>query len=64
MENKMVLTISVNGQGQVGVNGPIHDKILCLGLIELAKVAILEYRGEKQILTPDAATVAGLGKSN
>lgn len=52
---KVMLTISVDEKGQVGVNGPIQDKILCLGLMELAKVAVLEYNPDTRV----AATPMG-----
>ena len=63
---KAILTISLSDVGQVEVNGPIQDKIFCLGLLELAKVAVLEYNPSAvKILTPDATTVVGLsGKGN
>ena len=38
----IILTISLTPQG-VQVGGPINDKVLCLGLLELAKPAILNY---------------------
>jgi hypothetical protein len=49
---KVILTISMDEKGQVGVNGPIQDKILCLGLLELAKLAVIEYNPETKIATP------------
>ena len=30
-------------QGQVTVSGPIHDKVLCYGLLECAKDAIKDF---------------------
>ena len=30
-------------QGQVTVSGPIHDKVLCYGLLESAKDAIRDF---------------------
>lgn len=29
--------------GRIQVHGPLHDKILCLGMLELAKGPILEF---------------------
>jgi len=34
--------------GQVSIGGPLTDAILCLGLLEMAKVSLLEFR-QKQI---------------
>lgn len=38
----VILTITLTPQG-VKVEGPIHDKVLCMGLLELAKPAIYNY---------------------
>lgn len=37
------LTISVNTNGSVRVEGPVHEKILCYGMLEAAKDAIKEH---------------------
>ena len=39
---EVILTITLTPQG-VQVGGPITDKILCLGLLELGKQSILNY---------------------
>lgn len=39
---EVILTITMTPQG-IQVGGPIHDKVLCMGLLELAKPAILNY---------------------
>lgn len=41
------LKITFDGKN-VSVNGPISDKILCLGLIELAKDVIKDFNPEDQ----------------
>ena len=47
-----VAQIVINFDGiNVSVSGPIKDKILSLGMLELAKASVLEYKGEPQILT-------------
>ena len=33
----MRLTISVDANGGVKFEGPLHDKVLCYGLLEIAK---------------------------
>ena len=38
----VILTIALTPQG-VQVGGPINDKILCLGLLELAKKSVIDY---------------------
>ena len=40
---KAVLTITIEDNGSISVNGPIHDKILAYGMLEGAKDAIREY---------------------
>ncbi len=39
---EVILTVRLTPQG-VEVGGPINDKILCLGLLELAKKSVIEY---------------------
>ena len=43
MADRAVLTITWTQDGQIQVNGPINDKILCYGLLEAAKDAIRDY---------------------
>lgn len=52
----VVLTISLTPQG-IQVGGPINDKILCLGLLELGKQSILQYDPSKIQVAP-ASTLA------
>lgn len=37
------LTITLNERGQINVQGPIQNKLMCYGLLELAKDAIAEF---------------------
>jgi len=41
------LKIIVDNQGQLQVNGPITDTILCLGVLELAKSAIIDFKNKR-----------------
>lgn len=45
------MRITLNRAGQIRVDGPIHDKILCFGLMEAAKCAINEA-GAKRLAEP------------
>lgn len=45
---QLVITMNVNGQ--VAVNGPVQDRILCLGMLELAKLAVLNYQPAPKIV--------------
>ena len=40
----IVLTITLSPGGQINVNGPIQDKVLCYGLLEFAKDLIRVYQ--------------------
>ena len=40
---RAVLTITIEDNGSISVNGPIHDKILAYGMLEGAKDAIREF---------------------
>jgi hypothetical protein len=43
------LTITLDEQGNVGINGPINNKVLCYGLLELAKDALRNYDPNKRV---------------
>ena len=42
------ITIDVLAGGGVTINGPLHDKILCFGLLKMAEVLVAEYKPENQ----------------
>lgn len=46
------IEITMDDQGRIGVNGPLQDKILCFGLLELAKAAVHEFGRNKSGLIP------------
>lgn len=54
----IILTITMTPQG-IQVGGPINDKILCLGLLELAKPAILNYQPSAIQVVPGNALGTG-----
>jgi hypothetical protein len=37
-----VINIILHPGGRLQVNGPVHDKLLCFGMLEAAKQAIIE----------------------
>ena len=56
------LIITLNDDGQVGVNAPLHDKVLCYGLLEMARAAIDKYQtpaqnGQAKILRVPPGTI-------
>lgn len=61
---KLQLTIRLDPNGGVSVNGPIQDKIFCLGIMELAKDLILKFKPEEQkkIIVPEM--VPGIPRGN
>lgn len=48
MSVKVELIITVSNGGEIRVHGPIHDKILCFGLLEIAKDIVRTYKPEEQ----------------
>lgn len=52
----MTMTIAIDSQGRLQVSGPIHEPVLCLGLLELAKDLVL-----KQANKPRPAIVPANG---
>ena len=43
-EQEVVLTITLKQNGGVEVRGPIHNKILCYGLLSAAQDAIRDFK--------------------
>ena len=51
--------------GSVNVNGPIKDKLFCLGLLELGKKAIYDYDpGKPDIVIPHMQMAMKKGDGN
>jgi len=48
---KAKLVILLLDNGKVEVNGPLHDKILCYGLLEIAKDVVKSYNIQSKIMT-------------
>jgi len=45
MEGKETkITITINERGNVSVNGPLDNKLLCYGLLEIARDAVKDYK--------------------
>jgi len=42
------ITIEMMPNGSVTINGPLHDKILCFGLLKMAEILVAEYKPENQ----------------
>jgi hypothetical protein len=48
---KQQLVITINDKGEVSVSGPLENKLICYGLLEMAKDIIAAYteQAQKQI---------------
>jgi hypothetical protein len=60
---QVTLTITIDTMtGQVNVNGPINDRLLCFGLLEMAKEAINAHKvqQEKQIMVARPLSMIGM----
>lgn len=42
------LVVTLTAGGQVRVDGPIDNRVICLGLLELAKEALAKHEQSKQ----------------
>lgn len=54
------LVITVDDSGQMRLDGPIHDKLICYGVLEAAKMAIREFQQPRVApasVIPDLAVV-------
>ena len=60
MENPK-LVIELMSDGRINVNGPIANKMLCYGMMELAKDAIREFNAQRKspIVPAHVVPVAG-----
>ena len=50
---ELVLKITVTRNGEISVEGPLENKLLCMGILEMAKDAVKNYDpGKIQIARP------------
>jgi hypothetical protein len=58
------LLITMEDSGQVRVDGPIGNKVLCFGLLEIAKEAVREYaeKNQKLVVPVSGMTVVPNGR--
>lgn len=55
--------IVMSRDGQLKIHGPIHDKILCLGMLEMAKNMVNQFDPKKNgnvIVPVEANRIGGL----
>ena len=59
---QLVITMDTTN-GKVGVAGPIQNELLCLGLLEMAKVALYEHWKTSPIVPASSVlSMVGRGK--
>jgi hypothetical protein len=63
---KFVISIALMDNGTVSVSGPLHDKILCFGMLEIAKQVVATAKVEEnKIQVPSLAfDPSKIGKGN
>lgn len=62
---KVSMTINVMDDGQVGIVGPLQDKVLCYGLLEVARDVIQNYKADvSPLVVPKLVRVSELNKGN
>ncbi len=49
---KFELVISMDEKGSVSVNGPIENKIVCYGMLEVARQAVQVFEPQKKTIVP------------
>lgn len=59
---KARITITLEDDGKVGINGPLEDKMFCLRLLNIAYDLVSEYKAEKRIVEPSIMT-AGMKRN-
>ena len=57
----MELVIKVNPDGTLTIGGPIENKVLCLGILELAKKAIIDHQASAIQVAPAGTIFGGPG---
>ena len=49
---KVQIVITRDEKGSVAVSGPLADRMLCYGLLEIAKDVVREQSSKKNAITP------------
>lgn len=58
----VTLSITIDDRGQVSINGPIENQLLCYGLLEVARDTIREHNARKTspVIAPSGEDVRAL----
>jgi hypothetical protein len=46
MGTTVSISINVTEDGKVGMTGPLHDKVVCYGLLEVARDIVRDFKGQ------------------
>lgn len=44
----VTLTISMDQAGRINVSGPVENTMLCIGLLEMGKLAVIDFAKQKE----------------
>jgi len=47
----LTFTIIVAPNGEINIHGPLHDKVLCYGLLEIARDLVKDFKPQ-QVVVP------------
>jgi len=62
MPQAVELIIRLNAAGKVEVTGPVEQRLVCYGLLEVARDVIAAYQpAESRIVPPPAAVIPMIG---
>ena len=56
---KIVLTITATIDGKIEVTGPLDNKLLCYGLLEVARQPVQEFGIEERRILPAGVALVG-----
>jgi hypothetical protein len=56
----LTITITIDQEGGMQVLGPINDKVLCLGMLEMAKQIVIMHKAENNLVVPKLVIPRGV----
>jgi len=62
---RVKMEIILNEDGTINVSGPLEDKILSFGLLEMAKLVVAQFQPQaanKIVKVPPGAKIVDIGK--
>lgn len=46
----VVITITMSTRGEININGPLHDKVLCYGLLGIAHDLVRDFKPQQLVV--------------